>query len=246
MLESAAAAIAGQLCTLAYPPASVDPYQSAAAAQQLPEALAGLDLNLLGLGGLGFGEVLGAGQGGLGAAPTKQLTAEDYQLLFGVERVRVPELLMQPAALAGVDQAGLPEVVGLVLRRLPTHVREAVAAGGVVVTGGNALFAGMLPRLQAELASLRPPGQPMPLWVSASPLLDTWRGAAALAAAAGRSNHTPAAAAGLSANGGGSSSGSLLFADPFAAGSGALSRALYDEAGVDYLKEFRGFKYPEL
>jgi hypothetical protein len=98
-----------------------------------------LDLNLLGLGGLGFGEVLGAGQG---AAPAKQLTAEDYQLLLGIERVRVPELLMQPAALAGVDQAGLPEVVGLVLRRLPRHVREAVAAGGVVVTGGNALFAG--------------------------------------------------------------------------------------------------------
>jgi actin-related protein 5 len=88
---------------------------------------------------LGFGEVLGAGQS---AAPTKQLTAEDYQLHLGVERVRVPELLMQPAALAGVDQGGLPEVVGLVLRRLPKHVREAVAAGGVVVTGGNALFAG--------------------------------------------------------------------------------------------------------
>jgi hypothetical protein len=33
-------------------------------------------------------------------------------------------------------------VLGLVLRRLPKHVREAVAAGGVVVTGGNALFAG--------------------------------------------------------------------------------------------------------
>jgi hypothetical protein len=135
LLESAAAAIAGQLCTLAYPPA--DPYQSAAT--QVPETLAGLDLSLLGLGGLGFGEVLGAGQG---AAPAKQLTAEDYQLHLGVERVRVPELLMQPAALAGVDQAGLPEVVGLVLRRLPKHVREAVASGGVVVTGGNALFAG--------------------------------------------------------------------------------------------------------
>jgi hypothetical protein len=136
LLESAAAAIAGQLCTLAFP-GTDNPYQPAA--PQVPETLAGLDLNLLGLGGLGFGEVLGAGQG---AAPAKQLTAEDYQLLLGVERVRVPELLMQPAALAGVDQAGLPEVVGLVLRRLPKHVREAVAAGGVVVTGGNALFAG--------------------------------------------------------------------------------------------------------
>jgi hypothetical protein len=101
----------------------------------------------------------------------------------------------------------------------------------------------MLPRLQAELASLRPPDNPMPLWVSSNPLLDTWKGAAALAAATGRNNSSSSgAAAGLSANG----SSSWLFADPFAAGSGALSRAAYDEAGVDYLKEFRGFKYPEL
>jgi hypothetical protein len=108
----------------------------------------------------------------------------------------------------------------------------------------------MLPRLQAELASLRPPDNPMPLWVSSNPLLDTWKGAAALAAATGRnSSSSTSTAAGLGANGnssGSSSSSSWLFADPFAAGGGALSRAMYDEAGVDYLKEFRGFKYPEL
>jgi hypothetical protein len=109
----------------------------------------------------------------------------------------------------------------------------------------------MLPRLQAELASLRPPDNPMPLWVSSNPLLDTWKGAAALAAATGRNSSSSSstfAAAGLGANSGsnGGGSSSWLFADPFAAGGGALSRALYDEAGVDYLKEFRGFKYPEL
>jgi hypothetical protein len=108
----------------------------------------------------------------------------------------------------------------------------------------------MLPRLQAELASLRPPDNPMPLWVSRNPLLDTWKGAAALAATTGRnSSSSTLAAAGLGANSSSndsSSSSSWLFADPFAAGGGALSRAMYDEAGVDYLKEFRGFKYPEL
>jgi actin-related protein len=62
----------------------------------------------------------------------------------------------------------------------------------------------MLPRLQAELASLRPPEQPMPLWVSANPLLDTWKGAAALAAATGR-NSSRSTANG-SSNGGSSSS----------------------------------------
>lgn len=42
----------------------------------------------------------------------------------------------------GVDQAGLGEVLGLVFQRLPKHVGDAVAAGGVVLTGGNACFAG--------------------------------------------------------------------------------------------------------
>jgi cell division ATPase FtsA len=46
------------------------------------------------------------------------------------------------ACAAGVDQAGLGEVLGLVFQRLPKHIGDAVAAGGVVLTGGNACFAG--------------------------------------------------------------------------------------------------------
>jgi cell division ATPase FtsA len=33
-------------------------------------------------------------------------------------------------------------VLGLVFQRLPKHIGDAVAAGGVVLTGGNACFAG--------------------------------------------------------------------------------------------------------
>jgi actin-related protein len=43
---------------------------------------------------------------------------------------------------AGVDQAGLPEVLATCLRRLPKHISAAVAAGGVILTGGNVLFPG--------------------------------------------------------------------------------------------------------
>lgn len=60
----------------------------------------------------------------------------------GVERFRVPELLFQPMALAGVDQAGLPELVSLAMKRLPAHVAAEVARGGVVLTGGNIMFPG--------------------------------------------------------------------------------------------------------
>jgi hypothetical protein len=127
----------------------------------------------------------------------------------------------------------------------------------------SVLPAGFGDRLAAELASLRPPGQPMRVFMSPEPLLDTWRGAAALAAGSnwnysstGRSSYgggaghmysngagTEAAAA---AAGGGGGGGGGMFGDPFAPGSGALTRQLYEEAGVDYLRDYRGFKYPDL
>lgn len=72
LLDMAAAAVAGQLVTTAYPG------QVAAAAgsgaQQQQQGLAGIDLNLLGLGGLGFGEA---------QTQNQHLTAEDYQIFLG-------------------------------------------------------------------------------------------------------------------------------------------------------------------
>lgn len=105
------------------------------------------------------------------------------------------------------------------------------------------VVAGLVSRIESELRSIRPPDQPMKIYSTREPLLDTWRGAAALAAATGRTGPAAAAAVGFGGSGGGDR---FLFDDPFAAGNGALSRALYEEAGVDYLKEFKGFKYPEL
>lgn len=156
-LEAAAAAVAGQLTRLVYQAASSaaatdKPVAAAAAAPvsalyptitprqelgltptNLGGVFEGIDLNLLGISHLAGYKPQGLQQ---------PLTAEDYQLVLGVERIRVPELLYQPAALAGVDQAGFAEVLGLVFQRLPKHVGDAVAGGGVVLTGGNACFAG--------------------------------------------------------------------------------------------------------
>jgi hypothetical protein len=155
-LEAAAAAVAGQLTRLVYQAASSAAATAGPAAAtsgpvsalyptvtqrqdlgftptNLGGVFEGIDLNLMGISHLAGYKPQG---------PQQPMTAEDYQLVLGIERVRVPELLYQPSALAGVDQAGFAEVLGLVFQRLPKHVGDAVAAGGVVLTGGNACFAG--------------------------------------------------------------------------------------------------------
>jgi hypothetical protein len=154
-LEAAAAAVAGQLTRLVYQAASAAATTGPAAPTAGPVStlyptitprqdlgftpanlggvFEGIDLNLMGIGHLA---------GFKAQRPLQPTSAEDYQLVLGVERVRVPELLYQPAALAGVDQAGFSEVLALVFQRLPRHIGDAVAGGGAVVTGGNACFAG--------------------------------------------------------------------------------------------------------
>lgn len=121
-LEAAAAAVAGQLTRIVYqasaptaaaptgPSAATGPvsalYPTIAPRQDLgfmPTSLGGvfegIDLNLMGISHLAGRKPQGAQQG-----PQQPSSAEDYQLVLGVERVRVPELLYQPAALAGVYQ----------------------------------------------------------------------------------------------------------------------------------------------
>lgn len=130
---------------------------------------------------------------------------------------------------------------------LARHPQQYAAAAG------RQRIAGFADRLAAELASLRPPGQPMTVYMSPEPQLDAWRGAAALAAGSrytggqygaysSYSNGNDSAAAGGTA----AAVGAGLFGDPFAPGSGAMTRQQYEEAGVDYLREYKGFKYPEL
>lgn len=137
--QIAAAATAAPVSAL-YP--TITPRQQAADLGFNPTNLGGvfegLDLNLLGLSHLAGGMT----NRRPGQPQQQPSSAEDCQLVLGVERIRVPELLYQPAALAGVDQAGLGEVLSLVFQRLPKQIGDAVAGGGVVLTGGNACFPG--------------------------------------------------------------------------------------------------------
>ncbi|CAM6118427.1 unnamed protein product [Calypogeia fissa] len=114
-------------------------------------------------------------------APKRVLTAEDFRIPLGVERIRCPEILMQPT-MVGVDQVGLGEMVGASLRRLPEDYYEPVVQGTILLTGGSSLFEGMDERLVAELKSKRPYGSTINAVRASDPSLDAWRGASFFAA----------------------------------------------------------------
>ncbi|KAJ0987793.1 hypothetical protein J5N97_006149 [Dioscorea zingiberensis] len=118
-------------------------------------------------------------------------TAEDFQIVLGVERFRCPEILFQPP-MVGIDQAGLDEMVGISFRRLD-FVDDATKdriSNSILVTGGSLLFPGLVPRLEAGVRMIRPYLSPLKVVRASDPILDAWRGAAAYAAASQFSTQT--------------------------------------------------------
>ncbi|KAL8551999.1 hypothetical protein ACS0TY_000887 [Phlomoides rotata] len=114
----------------------------------------------------------------------RPLTKEDFQITFGVERFRCPEILFNPN-LIGLDQAGLDEMVGISIRRLPSKgesVGERIT-DSILLTGGSCLFPGMSERLEAGIRMIRPCGARIKIFKASDPILDAWRGASAYAAA---------------------------------------------------------------
>lgn len=119
---------------------------------------------------------------------------EAHQLHLNVERIRVPEVVFQPA-IAGLDQAGLVEVAGDIIRqRLPslssgggmmvggptgteTGLTETVLKD-VFLTGGNTLLEGFDERVRRELIAASPAGVTLNVRRAKDASLDAWRGAA--------------------------------------------------------------------
>lgn len=115
---------------------------------------------------------------------------QQHQLHLNVERIRVPEAFFQPA-IAGIDQAGVGEVVAdLLLRRSHDPVFGAGAGEellkDVFVTGGPSLLPGFVERVEAELRLVLPSHAPLAVRRARDPLNDAWRGMALWAASAGR------------------------------------------------------------
>ncbi|KAF8876485.1 hypothetical protein BD779DRAFT_1613295 [Infundibulicybe gibba] len=93
---------------------------------------------------------------------------------LNIERWRVCEALFSPA-MAGVDSAGLGEVIQHILSRFP-DVDKGQMVKNVFLTGSPAQIPGLIPRLHATLRPILPPEMPIGIMLAAEPVLDAWKG----------------------------------------------------------------------
>ena len=103
---------------------------------------------------------------------------EIHQIHLNVERIRVPEVVFQPA-IAGLDQAGIVEIVADIMNHglAKAGDRDRILRD-VFLTGGNTLFTGFDERLRQELRAVLPVEAEIGVRQAKDPLLDAWKGAA--------------------------------------------------------------------
>ena len=103
---------------------------------------------------------------------------ETHQLHLNVERIRVPEIVFQPA-IAGLDQAGIADIIADILNHgtVSSQDRRDMLKD-IFLTGGNTLFEGFEDRLSKEMRSVIPIEASMQIRHASDPLLDAWKGAA--------------------------------------------------------------------
>ncbi|KAK4991133.1 Actin-related protein 5 [Elasticomyces elasticus] len=103
---------------------------------------------------------------------------ENNQFHLNVERIRVPEIVFQPA-LAGLDQAGIVEIAAdMITQRLSDITGSGDLLKDIFLTGGNTMFKGFEERLQVELRAVLPAESTLMVRGAGDPVLDAWRGAA--------------------------------------------------------------------
>jgi len=99
---------------------------------------------------------------------------QNAQLHVNIERLRVPEVLYQPS-IAGIDQAGLLEIVESVLRQQGPAARE-ILIKNIFITGGNTLTNNFMGRFHSSLRSILPVNSSFSLRAPKDISLDTWYG----------------------------------------------------------------------
>ncbi|MCJ1243166.1 Nuclear actin-protein involved in chromatin remodeling [Trapelia coarctata] len=103
---------------------------------------------------------------------------EAHQIHLNVERVRVPEVVFQPA-IAGLDQAGLVEIAAdIINQRFSSQQDREALLNDIFLTGGNTLFQGFEERLKRELRAVLPIEASLSVRRAANPVFDAWKGAA--------------------------------------------------------------------
>lgn len=114
-----------------------------------------------------------------GARPFNMESQQEiHQMHLNVERIRVPEIVFQPA-IAGLDQAGIVEIAADIINQGLAKVQDRNhALKNIFLTGGNTLFTGFEERLQNELRAVLPIDIQLRMRKANDPLLDAWKGAA--------------------------------------------------------------------
>lgn len=109
-----------------------------------------------------------------------EIIRRNHQLHINVERIRVPEIYFQPQ-IAGLDQAGIPEVIQNLLFRnfdgnfgVEGQLRSLIE--NVFITGGGSLIPNFSNRLQSELRSILPVDTPINITQARDAIVDPWRG----------------------------------------------------------------------
>ncbi|PSS06632.1 hypothetical protein PHLCEN_2v3588 [Hermanssonia centrifuga] len=95
---------------------------------------------------------------------------------LNVERWRVCEAWFSPT-MAGVDSAGLGEVLQNVLSRF-SDAEKGRLVKNVFVSGGPSQLPGLIDRLNLSLRPILPPDMPLEVVQAADPCNDSWRGMA--------------------------------------------------------------------
>lgn len=112
-----------------------------------------------------------------GRPSNAESTREMHQIHLNVERIRVPEVVFQPS-IAGVDQAGLVEIIdGVVMNRFNDPAQQRAMLRDVFVTGGNTLFRNFEQRLRHDLIAALPSDYQIDVRTAEDPILDAWKGA---------------------------------------------------------------------
>lgn len=109
-----------------------------------------------------------------------EVIRRNHQLHVNVERIRVPEIYFQPH-IAGVDQAGITELIQNILER---NSDKNFEVGGqlrafienIFLTGGGSLLPNFEERIRLDLRSLLPSGAPLHVYKAKDPQIDPWRG----------------------------------------------------------------------
>lgn len=106
---------------------------------------------------------------------------QHHQMHLNVERIKIPEILMQPS-IAGLDQAGVTEICeSLLLKRLPgsnfgKDKPETGLVSNIFLTGGFSKIPGFADRIVKEFTSFLPVGSELNVISAENAFLDSWKG----------------------------------------------------------------------